>query len=460
MLIRSLFLVTIAACFYHLPGVRAQGSLGGSAVLEAYIRQGVAHNLSLKQEQLRVSATVESLKQSRALFFPQVTLAPTYSVALGGRRLEFPVGDMLNPAYTALNQLTGSNQFPTDIQNVNELLAPHNFHDTKVSFQYSLYNPEVRYNYLIQQSLLSAGEAAFKVAAAEVKFTISEAYFNYLKALSLQEVYRATGATMAEVVRLNTRLVSHNVATKDALLSSEYEASVLEKQQIDAARNVSVAASYFNYLLNRGLTDDIVADTLLTLAVLDTSVDLDGVLASALHNRDELKQLKYSVLAADYAVKLHEKAAALPAVFVGGNAGFQGFGYRFTNQAYMIAQVGLQWDLFKGFERKSKIAQARIQSDMLQTRRTEAERQIELEVTQVYYAVEAARQGVKVADAGRAKAEAFFRLADSRYRNQQLLMVEYTKAVNDLTTARIQQALAHYELRTQMAHLERVAGEL
>src|SRR5690606_23053955 len=130
-----------------------------SAVLESYIRQGLNANLTLQQQQAEVSKAVQSVRQARALFYPQVTFAPTYSLAYGGRRLAFPVGDMLNPLFAAINDLTGRQDFPTDVENINELLAPHNFHDTKVSFQVPLYSPEVKYNYLIQNSLLSASEA-------------------------------------------------------------------------------------------------------------------------------------------------------------------------------------------------------------------------------------------------------------------------------------------------------------
>ncbi len=122
-----------------------------SQILEQYVQDGLNNNLSLKQEMLEIGKAAESIRQARALFYPQATFAPTYSYAAGGRRLDFPVGDLLNPAYKSLNELTGKNQFPTDIQNVNVLLAPTNFHDTKVSIQYSVYNPEINYNYLIQK---------------------------------------------------------------------------------------------------------------------------------------------------------------------------------------------------------------------------------------------------------------------------------------------------------------------
>ncbi len=441
-------------------GLPAQGNDSGSAVLDWYIEEGLACNLLLKQEQLEVAKAFQSLRQAKALFYPQVTFAPTYSVAFGGRRLAFPVGDMLNPAYAALNELTGTDQFPTDIRNVNELLAPNNFHDTKLSFQYSLYNPEVKYNYLIQNSLLSVAEARYEVVAAEIRYVVAEAYYGYLAALKMQEIYRASRATLVELVRLNSRLVGNNVLTKDAVLAAEYELSAADRQGVEADKNVNTARAYFNFLLNRELEEEIKADTLAGSVplVLPGQADLQQLISLSLSGRPELKQMDYALTAARQGRQLQEKAAALPSVFIGGNAGFQGYGYRFKDQEYLVAQLGLRWDLFKGHERKARISQAQIQEDMLRIRQTEAGRRIMLEVTQAYYALKASEEGLKVAGASAEKARAYYSVVDSRYRNRNVLLLEYLKAVNDWQAARIQQVLARYEFLTRQAHLARVTG--
>ena len=106
-----------------------------SDILEQYIQDAIQHNLSLKQERLEIEKSIENVNQARANFMPKVTFNPNYSLAAGGRKLSFPVGDLLNPVYSTLNQLTRTNNFP-QIENVNQQLIPNNFHDTKFSFQY------------------------------------------------------------------------------------------------------------------------------------------------------------------------------------------------------------------------------------------------------------------------------------------------------------------------------------
>jgi outer membrane protein len=424
------------------------------SVLESYVQQSLENNLSLRQEQLEISKSAQSLRQAKALFYPRVTFAPTYSLAAGGRRLQFPVGDLLNPVYKTLNEMTQSNRFP-QIENVDELLAPNNFHDTKVSFQYAIYNPEIQYNYLIQQNLLSAQEAKRKVVENEIRYAVETAYYQYLQTLDALRIYESNQKLLNELVRLNQKLVSNNVLTKDVVLSAEYELSKLEQQQSEARRNHEVAKAYFNFLLNRDLNESIAIDTALTLTTLPALSTLESLTTEALQNRQELKQLAHSLQAAQNAVRLHELAGARPSLFVGGNAGFQGFGYSFNGQAYVVGQFGLSWDLFKGYERKSKTQQARIETDMVRTRQEEVSKQIELQVTQAYYDLKATQEGLRAAATGQGRAEQYFRLIDSRYRNGNVLMIEYLKAQNDLLTAQMQRSLSQYEVLVKTSQLNK-----
>ncbi|MEL6843559.1 MAG: TolC family protein, partial [Bacteroidota bacterium] len=106
--------------------------LRAQSPLERYVAEGLESNLSLQQKALSVEKSRQALREARGLFMPQVSLQASYSLAGGGRALEFPIGDLLNPVYATLNQLTGSEQFPTNLENVNEQFAPNNFQETKL----------------------------------------------------------------------------------------------------------------------------------------------------------------------------------------------------------------------------------------------------------------------------------------------------------------------------------------
>lgn len=433
-------------------GIQAQHS----AILEEYVQEGLKNNLALKQENLEIQKVLENIQQAKALFYPRVTFAPTYSLAAGGRRLQFPVGDLLNPVYSTLNKLTQTSVFP-QIDNVDELLAPNNFHDTKISVQYSIYNPEIQYNYLIQKTLLTAQEAKKKVYENELRYTIEGAYYQYLQASEAIKIFGNAQKTLNELVRLNQKLVNNNVLTKDAVIGAEYEISKLNQQLAVATKNRETAKAYFNFLLNRELSAVVLIDStnLIPAAAYES---LDKLSESALQNRQELNQLDQSILASKTAITLQEKAAKRPSVFIGGNTGFQGFGYTFNQQAYGVAQLGLTWDLFKGYERKSKIQGAKIQTELLKTKKLEVEKQIELQVTQAFLELQATRENLKLVQDGVNKATQYFSVIDSRYRNNNVLYIEWIKAQNEVVTAQLQQSLARFDVLIKESLLNKVTA--
>lgn len=431
---------------------------GKSAILEGYIRDGLANNLSLRQESLEISRVTESLNQAKSLFYPRVAFNPTYSIAAGGRRLQFPVGDMLNPVYKTLNQLTGADNFPTNIANVNELLAPNNFHDTKISVNYAIFNTDIQYNYLIQKQLVSAQEARKRVVENELRYNIATAYYQYLQTLDAIRIYANSRSVLNELSRLNEKLVSNNVATREVLTSARYEISKVDQQLAVAEKNRATAQAYFNFLLNRDLTTSIDVDSSLTRILPESKENLTDLQQTALHGRQELAQLGGSLQAAQTAVRLNEANATIPNVYIGGNTGFQGFGYTFQNQAYVVAQIGLQWDLFRGYEKRSKIQQAKIQADALQTRLTELQRQIQLQVLQSYYDLNAANESLAATQSGMANADQTFRVIDSKYRNGQALLIEFLRYQNDRLTAQLQHSVARMDVLIKRAALDRAVA--
>jgi outer membrane protein len=455
---RRIILLLILHCSLFTAHCSLSQPLPASPILDGYVREGLQRNLALQQESLEVSRVSEGLAQAKALFYPRVTFNPTYSLAAGGRSINFPVGDLLNPAYATLNKLTGSDLFPTNIQNVNQLLAPNNFHDTKLTVSYAVYNTDIQYNYLIQKELLSAQQARQRVVENELRYTIETAYVQYLQTLDALKIYQNARIILTGLVRLNQKLVANNVATKDVVSSAEYEVSKLDQQLAGAERNRTTARAYFNFLLNHDLNQAIDVDSALVKTDPAPTENLAGLTESALRNRQEIRQLTGSLHAVQTAVKLNEANARMPNVSVGGNAGFQGFGYTFRNQAYLVVQANLSWDLFKGYEKQSKIRQARIQADALGTRLTDLQRQIALQVLQARADLDAAGASLTATRQGSAAAEATFRVLDSRYRNGQALLIEWLKAQNDQTTAQIQQSLARYDRLIKVAALNRAVA--
>ncbi len=80
-------------------------------VLDKYIKEGLANNASLKTQSFDLEHSFTALEEAKTLFMPRVNFQMQYTLATGGRNIEFPIGDLLNPVYNSLNKLTQTNNF-------------------------------------------------------------------------------------------------------------------------------------------------------------------------------------------------------------------------------------------------------------------------------------------------------------------------------------------------------------
>ena len=428
-----------------------------SSILESYIQTGLSSNLALQQQGADLRKAQESIRQSKALFLPRLTFDANYTVAAGGRKIDFPIGDLLNPVYSTLNEITQTNQFPT-LANQQIQFLPNNFHETKLSFSYPLYNSDLRYNRDIQQQLFQSKAAQKAAYEHELRYQITEVYLQYLQALEGEKIWQNTKTVLLELRRFNESLVKNNVATKDVVTTADYELSKADLQIIQLRKAQNDAKAYINFLINRDLNSEVVADTLL----LRTPVPVyrpEELITQALDKRQEFAALRAGMQAAETDIKRNDANSKIPDFYVGGSLGFQGFGYKFNKeQAYALAQVGLSYDLFDGGQRKSKTQEARIESEKIRTQYQQVQQQVALQVTTAWNDLESARNAFQTSQVGLRAAEESFRITQNKYRASQVLLIEFLEAQNRVTSARVQSALAWSDVILKDAALRRAAG--
>jgi outer membrane protein TolC len=434
-----------------------------SAVLEQYVQVGLAHNLSLQQHDWQLRKAQESVRQSKALFYPSVQFEANYMRAAGGRRIQFPVGDLVNPIFANLNLLNelvqpGSPDYPTNVPNVNEQFLPDDFHETKVRISYPLFNTDLKYNRLIREELY-ASQAAQKAAyEVELRHRITAAYLNYLQAMAAENIWQNSRTVLLELRRFNESLVNHHVATREVIAAADYELSKAESEIVRLRGAQNTARAYFNYLLRRDLQSEVALDTAL-MQPAEATYALEPLLAHALAQRPEFAALQAGIRAAEADVRRHAANLRIPDFYLGGELGFQGFGYRFDGeQAYALVRVGMTYDLFDGGLRRSRTQEARLEAERLRTQLAEVEQQIALQTTEAWNAWQAAQQAYAAAQMGVRAAEEAYRIVNNRYRANQTLLIEWLDAQNRLTTAHLQQTLAWYDVLHKEAALRRAAG--
>ena len=90
-------------------------------------------------------------KKHFGLLLPSVTIDTRYS-EFSGNQLD--LGDLINPAYAALNQITGQNRFPTNLS----LTLPAK-QETKLRLVQPILQPKALYGYRIRRNLKDAESA-------------------------------------------------------------------------------------------------------------------------------------------------------------------------------------------------------------------------------------------------------------------------------------------------------------
>ncbi len=426
-------------------------------ILESYVKEGLQNNLALKQEDFSVQKSWSALGEAKGLFLPSVSFQANYTLARGGRTIDLPLGDLLNPVYQTLNGLTDSNNFPT-LENQSEQFLPNNFHETKLRVIQPIFNSDIYFNYKAQEELISVQQAQKRGYESELRKEIKVAYFQYMKTLRLLEVYQETDSLLREILRVNQRLVKNDRATPEIIYSAESEISDLEQQVARAEQDRQRAKAYFNFLLNRRLREEIVKDSLLLLKETDT-YDLTSLDNQAIQKREELNQLQNAVAANEQLLKLNE-FRKLPTLNAVGDVGFQGFGYNFdSSQDFWLVQFSLNWNIFSGRQQHYQTQRVKIEQDRLKTQYQELEQQIQLQVENAYYALEASKKAIEASQAALRSAERNFFLTRRKYEEGQTQYITLIDSRTRYSNQQITLTINQYDYLIRKAELERAVGQ-
>ncbi len=423
--------------------------------LDDYVADGLKSNLALAQQDLDIKQSIEALQEARSFFLPNVSFNASYTFADGGRSIDVPVGDLLNPVYQTLNQLTDGNSFPSSLANASESILPHKFHDTRLEISQPLFNSDIYYNYKAKYALVSVQEAKREVYRQELTKEIKKGYYEYLKTIEILAIYDATEVLLSALLKVNKTLVKNHKATKDIVYAAQYEISDLSEKIAEAKRLNQLSKSYFNFLLNRDLNDSIHIDSGFVIANGPLG-KVNSFQDQAISQRQELKQILKTQEASQYVLKLH-RGTKMPKVSIGGSAGFQGFGYQFDNdQAYSLMQLNFSLPIFTGFRNNAKIQQSKIAIDKLKFQHRELEQQVKVEVVNAYHNLKAmvAKREAKIAAAR--SAEASFNIIKRKYEEHQIILVEFLDARTKYTNSQIGLSIANYDLLIKQVEFQRI----
>ncbi|MBC8026724.1 MAG: TolC family protein, partial [Steroidobacteraceae bacterium] len=227
-----------------------------AAVIDDYVREGLRSNLSLRAQSLEVERAAAGLDAARARYFPEAAFAARYSWSEGGRTIDLPLGDALNPAYQTLNDLLVAQgqqpQFPV-VQNETIAFLREREQDTRVTLRMPLIAPAIPAAVRAQRELLGATEFGREALGRRLKRDITVGYLTWASAVRTQGIVDSSVTLLNENLRVNDSLHRNGKITQDQVLRARAELLAVTQQSRDARNGASQARSYLNFLLNRAL---------------------------------------------------------------------------------------------------------------------------------------------------------------------------------------------------------------
>ena len=419
----------------------------GPAILDSIARLAIMRNLGVRQAGEVARQSQLGVRQAAGMFLPSLSVDARYSEMNGALDL----GDVINPAYAALNQVIGKPMFPTDVHQT----LPYK-QETKLHSVLPLFNGALFANLAAARAIRDLRGAELDAAKRRLDAESRIAYLNYARAARAVEIYDAALKVVSENQRVAERLVGAGSATGDAVYRARASVADVQQQRAESVRLRDAALGQLNLLLDRNPTSPVALIDDAALPDLRPLSLEDALLASK--RREERDQAAAGAAAA----RAQGRAATssfLPSVAVAGDYGIQGMEYHFdTSHDVAMASVVLQWNLFNGgqdYTRRQQAAAARRVSDL---RAQEAERLIALDVRTAYDAVDVARQSLAAAMARADASRRAFQVVDRRFNEGLAPHLEWADARAQLTAAELNLVMSRYALIARYVDLERASA--
>jgi outer membrane protein TolC len=428
------------------------GALGQSEILNNYVQEGLKNSQTLKQQNFQLQKAVFALSEAKTLFKPNVNFNTTLSSAQGGRKIEIPLGDLVNPVYTTLNKLTASNSFP-QIQNTSEQLVPRDFYDVRVKTTMPLINAELKYNQAIKQEQVTMQQSEIQVYKRELVKDIKLAYINYLKATEAIKVYENALKILRESERVNESLIKNGSANPTVLVRTRNEISKINAE-FDAARgNQKNAAAYFNFLLNKDFTEKITLD----------SLGKDGLKSELIEgHREELDKIKTGIdinrqiLGLNQSYKKFKIGASLDLGSQGRFAQIAGADKNFfAPNAFVLLGISFDLPVYSFGRNQLKIKQSEMEIASMDVQLQQVRNQLDLQAELAKNSLNSAKEIYESKASQVSTAERYYRDMMRRYKEGNLNFIELLDAQTQITTAQLQQSISLYDVWTKWVELER-----
>lgn len=317
-----------------------------------------------------------SYHESKKLYYPNAGVNVQYTLAAGGRSIDLPVGDLLNPVYSALNGLTMSNQFPT-IPNVQEQFLPNNFYDAKVRIQQPIFQPEINVLQEARQTALDMKGLEIKAHKRKLSREVMVAYFQRESARQVMAIYESADTLVQEARRVTKSLIKNGTSLPSALHRVEAQQAQINASKIESSAQFNNAERVLSFWIGEEPSGYIEMPELPVQDIIQKN------------EREELTQLTLGTKMQNLALKKEDQFYK-PKIGAQLDLGSQAFQFGF--EPYALFGLNMEWNFFDAGKHKNRKSSIIAESRAMAMQIDFVEKQLDLQTDITKENLEAAIQ--------------------------------------------------------------------
>lgn len=411
---------------------------------ERFVRAAVARAAATIDAGLAVARDEAALARTRGLRLPALTLSAQHVELSGGA----DIGALVNPAFAAINQLTGRDDLPTDLSFTFPLRQ-----DARARLAMPLFDPAIGAAVGAARAERDGRLAMADATLREVEAGVRIGLLRHAMALEQVRVRRAVLEVLAEQLRVTERLAVEGLATPDVVLRARAEQGEAAQRLLEAERQAGSARRAVNRVARLPLDAPLplVTDTTFAPAV---PTSLEAALAQAA-GRAELAGADAGVAGAA-AGQRAARATSLPTVSIAADVGWQGDRWRFTgeNDVQQLTIVA-SWTPFQSGRDARRREEARLETERAALARASLAEAISLDVHEAWDALETARAALAPATARALAADRAWALLRRSHAEGVATWLDLSAARAAATAAEVELVLARYAAAEAAIHLAR-----
>lgn len=296
----------------------------------------------------------------------------------------------------------------------------------------------------------------------EVSYAVINNYFSLYKLLQSKKVIQQNLTAIANQLKQAQRFYEQGLVTKNDVLRFQLQQANISLTDMEIENNKKIINYNLDILLGLPETTEIAilgADD-----ALQTVQPLGAYLNIALSNRQELQQLSVQHQIADYNIKTI-KANTLPTVGLGANLYYVNPSGNFipSNQQFVMPitlGANISWNIGSLWTNKSKMSEARIQQQEINTQKDILSDQLKTELNRNYQNYQLAVQKISVLETSIAQATENDRLLESKYKNNIASAIDRIDAETLLYQAKIDLELAKADAKLAYYTLLKSTGKI